>query len=145
MTNLSDTSLNNGKLQVYYDGLCHLCSREIDHYKKLQGSENISFIDITDPSFDPKKEKLDPFAVHKFMHARTAEGQIHTKVDAFVEIWKLLPKYQKALFLLKSPILRPIIDLAYITFAQYIRPYLPKKDKSCSESPYCETDSLKKK
>jgi len=32
-----------------------------------------------------------------------------------------------------------------MTFAKWIRPYLPKKDKSCEASPYCETNQTKPK
>lgn len=41
-------------LSVYFDGLCPLCSREIGHYRKAVGNENISFVDITHVDFNTK-------------------------------------------------------------------------------------------
>ncbi len=142
---MTSSEPTNPSLQVYYDGLCHLCSREINHYRKLPGSENINFIDITDVGFDPAKENLDPYAVHQVMHARTLDGKLYTKVDAFLQIWKLIPQYRWAIPIVQNPFLRPIFDTAYMTFAKWIRPYLPKKDKSCEASPYCETNQTKPK
>ncbi len=123
------------KLSVYYDGLCHLCSREINHYKKMQGAENIRFVDITGAEFNAKIEQLDPIQIHKVMHVRDRSGKLHLGVDAFLQIW------------LEYQWLRPLVPVAkffpiywllrffYAIFAK-IRPLLPKK--SCETSPYCE-------
>jgi predicted DCC family thiol-disulfide oxidoreductase YuxK len=125
-------------LTVYYDGLCQLCSREIDHYKKQQGSQNIQFVDITLADFDASKENLDPIKVHKIMHVKLSDGTVKTKVDAFIEIWKWLPKYQFAVKTSQYFFVRPILNIGYDVFAK-IRPYLPKKKAlNCDASPYCE-------
>jgi predicted DCC family thiol-disulfide oxidoreductase YuxK len=110
---------------------------EINHYKKQQGADKISFIDITAPSFDAKKNGVDPFLVHKIMHVKRGT-QLYTKVDAFIEIWKELPKYNWAVGIAKNKLVRPILNVGYEAFA-VIRPYLPRKKQSCEESPYCET------
>lgn len=132
------------KLKIYYDGLCILCSREIDHYKKLRGSEKLEFIDITDSSFDAKKEGLDPFEVHKVMHVRTPSGQTYTKVRAFVEIWKHLPRYRWAVPIALNPVVKPILEAGYSLFAR-TRPYLPKRKKLCENSPFCEINDQTKR
>lgn len=118
-------------LRIYYDGLCHLCSAEISHYKKVVGHENLSFINIADPTFNASAEGLDSRAVNQFMHVKNDQGLIFTKVDAFIEIWKVLPGYRFAAKIAQLKILRPFLDLGYWTFATLIRPYLPKK-KTCS-------------
>lgn len=125
-------------LTVYFDGLCHLCSREIDHYRKQTGSDKIAFRDITAVDFNAPAEGLDPFLVHKVMHVKDASGQTHTGVQAFIEIWKQLPKYQPAARIAQTKPAFALMNLGYQVFAR-IRPYLPKKVKQdCSTSPYCE-------
>lgn len=125
-------------LSVYYDGLCRLCSKEIDHYKKQEGANHIKFIDITSTNFEPSKENVDPVSVHKIMHVKLKDGSIVTKVDAFIEIWKVLPKFNKMAQLAKFPLLKAPLNIGYEIFAM-IRPYLPRKNSnSCDESPYCE-------
>jgi predicted DCC family thiol-disulfide oxidoreductase YuxK len=124
-------------LHVYYDGLCRLCSKEIDHYKMQTGAESISFVDITQPGFRPEEHGLDGKKVHKVMHVKKPDGTLITEVDAFVEIWKILPKYQWAVPLAQNKIVHPILTAGYKVFAQ-VRPFLPKKKNQCADSPYCE-------
>ena len=130
------------KLKVYYDGLCHLCYREIEHYKKLEGSSHIDFIDICGPKFDPISENLDPFAIHKVMHARLPDGTVVTRVKAFTEIWDRIPQYNLFAKLARRPWIYRGLDLGYTAFAR-IRPYLPKRKSAsdCSDSPYCEVQN----
>jgi predicted DCC family thiol-disulfide oxidoreductase YuxK len=125
-------------LTIFYDGLCLLCSKEMDHYKKQKGSDKFSFLDITDPNFSAEKEGVDPFEVHKVMHVKTKDGHFKTGVDAFIEIWKYLPRYKKFADLARKKWLRPLLDVGYFGFAK-VRPFLPRKSQDCENSPYCET------
>lgn len=124
-------------LSVYYDGLCQICSREIDHYRKIEGANEIRFVDITDEKFNPSAEGLNAKAVHKMMHVKLADGTILTAVDAFREIWKVLPAYRQLYKITGLSILRPLLDLGYHTFAR-LRPWLPKRSSNCESSPYYE-------
>lgn len=132
-------SFQNEQLTIYFDGLCPLCSREINHYRKQTGSHKIKFLDITDKSFDAKSQGLDPVQVHKVMHVKNSDGKLRTGVDAFVAIWEVLPKYHWLAKFSQNTFLRPIMNLGYNAFA-VVRPYLPrKKNTDCEQSPYCET------
>lgn len=124
------------KISIYYDGLCHLCSREINHYRKMKGAENINFIDITTSSFDAKKENLDPVQIHKTMHVKDQEGHFHVGVDAFICIWKNLPALRFMVPIAKLAPIRGLLKIIYSGFAK-VRPLLPRK--SCETSPYCDT------
>lgn len=129
------------KLKVYYDGLCKVCSAEINHYMRQPGSEYIEFIDICSSQFDAVSEDVDPVQVHKVMHVRLADGTLATRVDAFIEIWKILPKYA---FLAKMATLVPVraaLAFGYSGFA-LVRPFLPRKVSSseCKDSPYCSIE-----
>lgn len=129
------------KLKVFYDNLCIACSTEINHYKKQIGSEYIQFIDINSPEFSPEVENLDPFAIHKIMHAKKSDGTVLTKVDAFVAIWDILPRYHWLSRLAKNSIIRFFLDQGYVAFAT-ARPYLPRrKNHDCSQSPYCDLNN----
>ena len=121
-------------LKVYYDGLCHLCSREINHYKRMRGSENILFIDITTPDFKAEVEGLDPVLIHKSIHVRSRSGEILTGVNAFIGIWSELPALNFLVPLARLAPVHAVLKILYATFAA-IRPLLPRK--SCELSPYC--------
>lgn len=130
------------KLKVYYDGLCILCSREIQHYKNQKGSEQIEFVDITNSGFNAQAEGVDPVQVHKIMHAKRPDGTLATRVGAFIEIWQRLPKYRVLARLAQAKAVRAALEAGYSVFAQ-VRPYLPKRKMAadCANSPYCELNS----
>ncbi len=125
-------------ISVFYDGLCVVCSAEINQYKKMRGAENIRFIDITEAGFDAKKEKLDPRKINVELHAKDAKGKLHIGVDAFILIWARLDKLNWLSRLSQKVIVRKFLQLNYSLFVK-IRPYLPRK--SCETSPYCEIKS----
>lgn len=135
MNNMS----NQEKLRVYYDGLCKVCSTEISHYKRQLGADGIDFIDICGVNFDAGKEQVDPVQVHKIMHARKSDGSLATRVDAFIEIWNVLPKYKWLAKLASRNFVRFGLDLSYSGFTK-IRPWLPRyaAGDECKDSPYCE-------
>jgi predicted DCC family thiol-disulfide oxidoreductase YuxK len=131
------------KLQVFYDGLCRVCSMEIEHYMRCDHGGNVVFVDITNPSFDPAKENLQPKNIHRHLHARDSVGNLFIGVDAFIEIWKRLPEYTWASRAASLNIIKALLKIGYEGFVR-IRPFLPRKSNPCSESPYCEIKGKQK-
>lgn len=80
-----------GKLQVFYDGACPLCRREMGHYQVKDRRHNIDWVNIAGADFHADAYGLDPARVQQVMHARTPEGKVVTEVAAFLAIWKALP------------------------------------------------------
>lgn len=68
---------------IFFDGECHLCSREIDHYRNARGADRLQFIDISDPHFDAERWNLDRRQVRKHLHVRRADGSVVKGVEAF--------------------------------------------------------------
>lgn len=134
-----DKTTKTSSLKVYYDGACHLCSREIDHYKKQMASVPIEFIDVSHSRFDAKAEGVDPYLVNKYFHVRTEQGDLISGVEAFRKIWQILPKYHFLYRLSGFGPLNILMRSGYKVFAE-IRPYLPKKVRDC-ESEFCSTQS----
>ena len=130
--------MSTTSIRVFYDGLCHLCYQEVRHYQRCRGSDQIEFVDITAPQFSATAEGLDPREVNRQFHVRRANGSMAVGVDAFIEIWKTLPRYRfLARFASLSPV-RLILQFGYYWFAK-IRPYFPKRKAGCESSPYCAT------
>lgn len=128
------------QIKVYYDGLCVVCAGEINHYKKMNGSENIYFIDIMGAGFDPLIEGLDPQKVHEELHAKDAQGNLHIGVDAFILIWSAIDKLKWLSKAAQKKFFNKILQANYSLFVK-IRPYLPRR--SCETSPYCATKVAK--
>ena len=78
-------------LQVFYDGDCPLCAREVKHYMAKDVYGRIEWVSIAGERFDAKAYGLDPQRVNAVMHARTADGRVFTELWAFVRIWEALP------------------------------------------------------
>jgi predicted DCC family thiol-disulfide oxidoreductase YuxK len=138
-------SMNNTKVTVYYDGLCVLCSREIDHYRGSKGSDLINFVDICAPGFDSSAHGLDPKAVHRVMHVKRADGTLATEVDAFITIWTTLPGYWLLARISKLRLVKFFLNIGYQLFVR-VRPYLPRRSLdiyACADSPYCDVSDQK--
>ena len=116
----------DNKLDLFYDGACHLCYREVKHYHDLDSAKRLNLINIADPSFEPGKYNLDRKSVNKHMHARDQEGVLYKGVDAFIEIWKRIPRYSFLVRPAELKIVKPLLKAGYFVFAEF-RPYLPKR------------------
>ncbi len=136
MPNLKSASY---ELSIYYDGMCPVCSKEINHYKKKEKSHLLRFVDIASPTFDARSEGLNPEGIHKRFHVKTKDGEILDGVDAFQRIWQVLDIFKVLDSLVRFPLTRPFFDMGYILFAK-VRPYLRRKD-AC-DTGYCEQKSL---
>jgi predicted DCC family thiol-disulfide oxidoreductase YuxK len=113
------------RLIVYFDGLCPLCSREINHYRKQAPVGQVQFQDITDPEFQPETHGLDREAIHQHMHVRL-DGKIRTGVQAFFAIWEVIPGYKALRTFLSLPGVYWLATILYSVFAR-VRPMLPKR------------------
>ncbi len=127
----------SGLLRVYFDGLCPLCSREIEHYRKRDTDSRVEWVDITRPGFDAKREGLDPDAVHRVFHVRTSEGLLISGVDAFIEIWKTIPSLNSWVRVARAPGARLLMKLGYSGFVR-LRPYLPRRRRDECDTGVCE-------
>lgn len=114
------------KTAVYFDGACHLCSREIDGYRKRNVLGRLEFVDISKESFDAVSLGLDPEKVERHLHVQTADGRFVTGVDAFAEIWRQLEILRGLIFLVENQPSRSLFKFGYSAFA-LVRPLLPKK------------------
>jgi predicted DCC family thiol-disulfide oxidoreductase YuxK len=126
MSEHSPQTLVQGQTVLLYDGACHLCSREIQLYKKHNVDKVIGFGDISAKGFDAQAWGVDAQAVHKHMHVRLADGSYRTGLDAFIAVWQVLPGYGWMARVAQTPGVSQALRLGYKVFAK-IRPWLPKR------------------
>jgi predicted DCC family thiol-disulfide oxidoreductase YuxK len=113
-------------LSVYFDGHCRVCSHEIAYYQRRDREARVRWVDIMDPHFSAEAEGLDEARIHRELHARLANGRLAVGVDAFIEIWKVVPGFGPLARLAGLKLARPLLDAGYLAFTR-IRPYLPRK------------------
>ena len=106
-------------IDVFYDGACGLCAREINHYKKIAPENTFNWIDIT--------KTAQPFTSlgYKFsdglkaLHVRDTAGNMHIGVNAFIVIWQHLEGWKILAFLVNLPIVNSIAAFTYRHFARW--------------------------
>ncbi|MEM7167254.1 MAG: DUF393 domain-containing protein [Planctomycetota bacterium] len=104
-------------MQVYYDGDCPLCRREIDWLAKRNRKAMLTFVDIAGADFDAALVGKSHEELMGQLHARTADGQWLVGVEVFRRMYSAV-----GLGFLTSwtrlPIARWVADRAYALFAR---------------------------
>ena len=74
------------KITVYYDGACPRCVRDRRNYQKIAAnkSEQVLWVDITDPDAELEQLGIDPQKALTELHITTADGQILSALDAYI-------------------------------------------------------------
>lgn len=116
------------QLTIFYDGACHLCHREVEHYFKKDEQNKLKGVDISNKDFDAQSYGLDDSYVNLHMHAIDSLGKVYVGIDCFAQIWRRLPGYKKFAGVLEGKGLRPFLNFGYDIFARQIRPRLPKRN-----------------
>jgi predicted DCC family thiol-disulfide oxidoreductase YuxK len=139
------TTPRPARLQIFFDGACPLCSREVRHYKKRDPHHAIEWIDIAQPTFNAPSFGLDPARVNEVMHARSPDGTVSTEVAAFVKIWEALPPafFTTLLrYLLKIPGMMAIANFIYRRWAKNRYKLTGRCTPESCELPPDKSDSM---
>ena len=134
-------------LTLYYDGDCPLCAREIAWLRRRADSAKLQLADIRANDFDSKALGYSMAQLQNLLHARFADGQWVTGLDATYWSWTAAGHIWLA-----RPLawrwLRPALDDLYRLFCR-LRPgltWLPHPDgaQRCHGN-VCNTDKKQTK
>merc|ERR1711997_1108967 len=103
---------------VYYDGKCGLCSKEINHYKKIAPTGIFNWQDVTQvPPKILKSEGLTLADGLRLLHAKDKNGEVKVGVDAFILIWSQLNRWRLLAKIVSLPGIRQVAGVSYTFFA----------------------------
>jgi len=108
-------------VKVYFNNSCNICRAEINLYKK-QDIKDIEWIDITNnKSAEIETQKNDKDLLRR-LHIKDGEKVIDG-AEAFLLVWKKIPKYRFLYTFLKMPIIFTIFSYFYeiIAFFLYLK------------------------
>tara|TARA_B100001093_G_C26640290_1_gene932882 strand:- start:413 stop:763 length:351 start_codon:yes stop_codon:yes gene_type:complete len=108
-------------MKVYFNESCNICRAEINLYKK-QNIREIDWVDITN-NIEAEKETLkDDKTLLRRLHV-IKDGKVFDGAEAFLLIWKNIPKYKFLYSIFRLPIIFQIFSLAYevIAFFLYLK------------------------
>lgn len=107
-------------IKVFYDGKCGLCSKEINHYKKIAPKDIFAWIDITEVSEENlSEENLDFLSCLKLFHVKDNDGELYKGIDAFIIIWSQLDRWRYLAMIIKLPIVYNLARFSYNQFAKW--------------------------
>ncbi len=106
-------------IDVFFDGKCGLCSREIEYYRRIANDGIFRWHDIAQDPSPLNKFKIPQSIALRWLHLRDENGQWHIGADAFLVIWTKLERWNYLAFFLKLPGIKHLARLCYNTFANY--------------------------
>lgn len=121
---MNDCEKTTGRLTVYYDGACPLCSAEIGHYETREGADRLQFVNVAEPDAQIGPG-IDPEAALRRFHVRRPDGTLLSGAEAFTEIWDTLPGWRGLARLARIPGMPWLLEGAYRLFLP-IRPALSR-------------------
>ena len=120
--NLTRPNTPRWPLTLYYDGDCPLCAREIRLLSRHADAQRLLLIDIDSADFRADSVGIDKATLANRLHARFADGQWVTGLDATLWSWRAAGLGHWATPLSWRP-LRPVFELGYRLFC-LLRPQL---------------------
>ena len=108
-------------MKVYYNESCSICRTEINLYKK-QKIKEIEWIDITNNEIAEKNTSKDNKALLRRLHVEEG-GEIFGGAEAFLLVWKKIPKYKFLYVFFRLPIIFTLFSFFYeiIAFFLYLK------------------------
>jgi len=103
-------------IQVYYDGGCPVCSREIDMYRARPGADAFKWVDIHLAEQEQLGPGLSRNQALARMHVRLSDGTLLSGAAAFGAIWRHLPGLRWLGRAMLLPAILAIAEVAYRGF-----------------------------
>ena len=104
-------------VEVYFDGDCPLCLREIKMLKWLDSAKRIRFTDIAAPGFDPASTGLTMFELMDKIHGRMPDGTRIEGVEVFRQLYGAVG-FRRAVAISRWPGIAHALHLGYVVFAK---------------------------
>ena len=101
--------------EVFFDGACPLCRREIAVYRKMDGLETVAWRDVSEPGF--AEAELDREAALRRFHVRRADGAVVSGARAFLAVWR---RSRRLAWLARALDRRPFVDVLELGYRGFL-------------------------
>ena len=103
--------------EVFYDGDCPLCRREMHFLRRRNRRQQLRLTDICLPEFDAKSIGRTHEELMARIHGRLSDGTIVAGVEVFRQIYLALG-WTWLVAVTRLPLIRQMLDVAYAIFAR---------------------------
>ena len=124
---------NTAKFEIFYDGDCPLCRREIDMVKRKDRQNRVEFTDIAAPTFDPDSVGKSFDELMAEIHGRRANGDWVVGVEAFRDLYTAIG-WGRLVSVTRVPGISHLLDIGYRWFAKRRLKFTGRCNESCSVS-----------
>ena len=136
----SSSNLKNGnsqadwEVEVFYDGACPLCMREISFLRRLDRKQKIRFTDIAGADFRAGDYGLQWDDFMSEIHGRLPDGTWIRGVEVFRRLYSAVG-CGPIVWLTRLPVIKALLARMYATFAQNRLRWTGR----CSSTTGCDT------
>ncbi len=104
---------------VFYDDACPLCTKEINHYRKLKTCHPINWVPIHQDQNMLNSFEFSKHALLERLHVVRGDGVIVTGASAFATIWYSIQRYHWLGATVYKLHLIPTLEFFYTRFAKW--------------------------
>ena len=104
-------------VEVFYDGACPLCRREIEMLRGKDKQRRILFTDIAELEFDPASVGVTLPTLMARIHARLPDGTLIEGVEVFRRLYAAVG-FGSLVAVSRLPLVTQLLDLSYRAFAK---------------------------
>jgi predicted DCC family thiol-disulfide oxidoreductase YuxK len=112
-----DQAMADFDIEVFYDGACPLCMREIRMLRGRDRRQRIRFVDIAVNGFDAASVGLTRETLMDRIHGRLPDGTLVEGVEVFRRLYAAVG-FAPLVALTRLPGITQLLDVAYHAFAK---------------------------
>lgn len=105
------------EVEVFFDGDCPLCLREVTLLRKLDKAHRIRFTDIQAPDFDPASTGRTFRELMQRIHGRLPNGALIEGAEVFRRLYAAVG-FRRLVALSRWPGVSQLLDAGYSLFAK---------------------------
>jgi predicted DCC family thiol-disulfide oxidoreductase YuxK len=114
---MANSASEEMRLQVYFDGDCPLCTKEVNMIRGKDTVRAIHFVDIASENFSPEEVGVSLAELMAEIHARLPDGQLIKGVEVFRQMYSRIG-FERSVTLSKAWGIRHGLELAYELWAK---------------------------
>lgn len=120
--------------EVFYDGDCPLCLREIEMLRRRDKTQRVRFTNIADPEFDPAPLGVSWEALMKRIHGRLPNGALVEGVEVFRHLYAAVG-FERLVRASRLPGVTQLLDAGYAVFARNRLRFTGRCEGACEVPP----------
>lgn len=109
--------MSSFEIEVFHDGKCPLCQREMQLLQRLDRAAAIRFVDISADDFDPSALGVSWQALMDRIHGRLPDGTLLEGVEVFRRLYAAVG-FRRLVAISRLPGIAQVLDAAYHAFAK---------------------------